>query len=144
MSPGKKKALTIAATAIFAVSLGVAWYYLGGNSPADTAAVRVFVCAETGKEFEHKIVENEEEPVKSPHSGKMTGYSGEPCYWTKDEAGKYKAKTKPTWVVLKKRINPESRERTYCPDCGKEVVGHNPLPPKKFWDAAVEEEKAKR
>jgi hypothetical protein len=141
MSPGRKKALTITASVLFVTAIGVAWYMLGGTSPAEQASVRVFVCSETGKSFEHKIVEDEDEPVKSPHTGRNTGYSAEACFWTKGDDGKWKAKLTPTWVVLKKRMNPESREKTFCPDCGKEVVGHNPPPSKIYWDAAVKEAK---
>lgn len=141
MSPGKKKALTITATVVFAMAIVVAWYMLGGKSAADEANVRVFMCSETGKTFEHKISEGEIEPIKSPHTGRETGYSPEACYWTKGADGKWKAKVKPTYVILKKTLNPDTREKTYCPDCGREVRGHNPLPNADLMKAAEEEAK---
>ena len=59
-------------------------------------------------------------PVLSPFSGKNTGYPAELCYWTKDGS----IKTDPTPVLLNTYIGDNSP--TFCPDCGRLVVGHNP------------------
>ncbi len=141
MSPGRKKALTITASVVFVAAIGVAWYMQSGSDPAAVANLRVFMCSETGKTFEHKIVEDEVEPIESPFTGRPTGYSPEACYWSKGEDGKWKAKLTPTYVILKRTLNPESREKTFCPDCGKEVRGHNPLPKADLMKAAEEEAK---
>lgn len=113
-----------------------AWAQLGGKSPADIAANRAFIDAETGQAFEYTIKRGDKEPVMSPYTHRRTGYAAEKCYWTKDENGNWAAKLKPTFVLLKTKLDPNTTEKTYCPDCGHEVVGHNPLPPKELMDAA--------
>ena len=75
-------------------------------------------------------------PVKCKKCGKMAAYQAETCYWIKDASGEWKAKKKPTYVLWKKRVNPETEEKTFCPDCGREVVGHNPPPPEELMEAA--------
>ncbi len=90
---------------------------------------------EVGKPFEYTVQRGDREPVESPHTGRRTGYSAEKCYWTKDAGGNWAAKPEPTFVLLKTKLDPNTTEETYCPDCGKEVVGHNPLPPQELMDA---------
>ncbi len=106
----------------------LAWVRLGGPTPADNAAERGFICSETLKPFAHTITRGEIEPIESPHTGRQTGYQAEKCYWTKDADGRWAVKDEPTFVLLKQRVDPQSDEKTYCPDCGREVVGHNPKP----------------
>jgi hypothetical protein len=91
--------------------------------PAALAAVRtqVFIDAETGKAFEHELVKGEMIPIVSPDTGKNTGYPAELCYWTKDGG----VKTDPTAVLL--NIYRGKSGPTFCPDCGRLVVGHNPM-----------------
>ena len=93
--------------------------YLAGDTPED-AFYDTYVCSETGKSFRHRNVIGEQAPIMSPFSKKNTGYPGEPCYWTKDG----KIKKDPTWVILNTFLN--KPEPTFCPDCGRLVVGHNP------------------
>jgi hypothetical protein len=116
---------------------------LRGRTPSEVASERMFIDAETGQVFEHTVVAGEIEPIKAP-SGKNTGYEAEKCYWAKDANGKWKAKLKPTYVLLKIATNPKSREKTYCPDCGHEVRPHNPLPPPAMMAAAKEEAEGKK
>jgi hypothetical protein len=142
-SPERKKKLIIIAASILVVAAGVTWYMLHGKSPAQIASERVFIDSETGQMFEHTIKEGEEEPIKSPYTGKNTGYEPEACYWVKTPEGKYKAKLTPTYVLLKSRVNPKSKEKTYCPDCGKEVKAHNPLPSQKLMKEAEDAAKQK-
>ena len=85
------------------------------------SADRMFIDASTGKAFEHELTMGEPIPVKAP-SGGSTGYPAEACYWTKDG----RTKTEPTWVLI--GIWKGSTEPTFCPDCGRLVVGHNPAP----------------
>lgn len=82
-----------------------------------------FLCTETKKHFEYAMKMDEHWPVLSPLSGKKTGYPAEKCYWTKDG----KRKSEPTYVVLNQYLGKPGD--TFCPDCGRTVVGHNPEPP---------------
>ena len=53
-----------------------------------------------------------------------------------DEHGNvtWKAKLEPTYVLLNKYIGKPGP--TICPDCGREVKGHNPLPPPELMEEA--------
>lgn len=126
----------IAAVAVFLVAGIWAWIQLGGKSPADISAERAYICAETGQAFEYTVKLGDYEPVESPHTRRRTGYAAEKCYWTKDADGNWAAKLEPTFVLLKTKLDPNTTEETYCPDCGREVVGHNPMPPQELMDAA--------
>jgi len=138
-SSRRQKILLGAAVGIFVIAGIVAWLLIGGDSPARRASDRIFVCSETGKPFEYTIKPGDVEPVYSPHSKQNTGYQAEPCYWTKGPDGEWKAKLEPTWVLVKKRVDPETTEKTYCPDCGHEVTIHNQRPPQELMDAAAAE-----
>jgi hypothetical protein len=81
-----------------------------------------FVCAETGKAFHHALQAGEKFPVYSSASGKNTAYPAELCYWTKDA----KIKNVPTPVLLNDWTGKPGP--TFCPECGRLVVGHNPAP----------------
>lgn len=87
----------------------------------DTTPV-MYICAETGKTFPHVRKSGEQSPVLSPHSGKNTGYMAEKCYWTKDG----KIKDTPTYVLLNEATGKPGP--TWCPDCDREVIPHNPRP----------------
>ena len=80
---------------------------------------RMYIDASTGKPFKVTIKEGMNSPVKAP-SGGTTGWPAESCYWTKDG----KVKEEPTYVLL--NILKGSKDPTFCPDCGRLVVGHNP------------------
>jgi hypothetical protein len=136
---GRQRKLIIISAVILVSAVVVTYLFTRSKSPADIAAVRVYMCSETGKIFEHKIREGEDEPIYSPYSKKNTGYVPEACYWTKGPDGKWKAKLQPTYVILESKLNPGERRKTYCPDCGREVRGHNPLPPERLMKAAQEE-----
>lgn len=83
----------------------------------------VFMCVETNKTFTHAMEQGEQWPVVSPYTNKNTGYPTEQCYWTKDG----RRKRTPTYVVLNSNLGKPGD--TFCPDCDRLVVGHNPLPP---------------
>ena len=115
------------ATAIIVciVALVVGFLSLRKNIGRSEAAIlstdRVYIDVENGKVFNHTIQMGETLPVKSPFTGKNTGYEAERCYWTKDG----KTKNDPTYVLLNSR-KPGGQEPTFCPDCGRLVVPLNP------------------
>ena len=98
------------------------WRKVGSSEAARLANQRVFVCAQTGKPFSVELKDGMSIPVKSPYSGQQTGYPAELCYWTKDG----KPKDEPTAVLLNSWVGKSGP--TFCPDCGRLVVGHNPSP----------------
>ena len=115
-----------------AVGIGLAvvagllfWFSLRKNLVNEAAALskdRVMMCSETGKSFKAELGEGSRIPVKSPHSGKNTGYPAEFCYWTKDG----QIKQEPTLVLLNQHAG--KKPPTFCPDCGRLVTPLNPIP----------------
>jgi hypothetical protein len=121
--------LALAVVLLAASGLYVISWFRG--QPDLTAAERNFICSETGKAFAYRLKEGDREPVMSPYTKRPTGYRAEKCYW-KRETGPggevlWKAKKTPTLVLLN-RYKGEP-EPTLCPDCGRVVKPHNPLPP---------------
>jgi hypothetical protein len=80
----------------------------------------VFMNAETGYVFHAKLKPDMTIPVVCPDTGKATGYMPETCYWTKDGH----VKDDPTYVLL--NMYKGVSGPTFCPDCGRLVVLHNP------------------
>ena len=104
----------------------VVWYQVGGESEAATAAHRrVFMCSDCEKTFPHELREGDVEPIECDLCGEQAAYAPEECYWVKGADGSWQGKLEPTYVIMKRRKDPTSSEKTYCPDCGKEVFGHN-------------------
>jgi hypothetical protein len=97
---------------------------LAGNAAMQMVNTRVFVDAETGQSFTVEMTPTTMMPVVSPFTGNADGYPAELCYWTADG----QIKDTPTAVLLNSQLNPGSREPTFCPDCGRLVVPHNPKP----------------
>lgn len=93
-----------------------------GSGVSDTAYYRMYVDIETGKPFRHKVQVGDSWPIASPYSGKNTGMPAEACYWTPDGT----IKKDPDWVVLNDLVGKSGP--TFCPVCGRLVVGHNPAP----------------
>lgn len=104
---------------------------LGTADLGDASRKRLTVDSETGEVIEIKLVEGERFPWKNPKTGQLTLYPGEACFWTRDG----KAKLTPTYVFVKAYAG--SKEKTICPDCGREVRQHNPLPPDKLMEEAA-------
>jgi hypothetical protein len=119
----KGKGLAIGGAVMLIIVAGVfIWRAIGPSEAQSLARDRMFIDAKTGKEFKHELSAGEMIPVDAPSGGK-TGYPAEACYWTKDG----KTKTQPTWVLLKEAVE-HKPVPTFCPDCGRLVMGHNPLP----------------
>src|SRR5262245_45729421 len=93
--------------------------YFGQNEAARMASDRMFVDSATGKPFEHTLKAGDKIPLAAP-SGGNTGYPAELCYWTTDG----KIKDDPTAVLVNGWVGKPGP--TFCPDCGRLVVMHNP------------------
>jgi hypothetical protein len=117
---GKLLAASASLLAAVAAALAVWSHFQEGTS--DDARYTMFICSETGKTFRHKNQLGEVHPIRSPYSGKNTAVPAEACYWT--AAGV--TKSAPTWVLLEESVGRPGP--TFCPDCGRLVVGHNPSP----------------
>lgn len=121
---------TLMVLAVCVVSVGTMLFvvnrsYQRYSASADVQSrYRTLIDSETGKVFEEfKLSMNESIPFKNPDTGERTLYPAEACYWTK-EGG---AKLTPTWVLLNEAVKKSGP--TKCPDCGRTVVAHNPMPP---------------
>ena len=124
---------TIAALAFLATKMG------GGPPDAGAASrVRVAMDSVTGEVFEtFRIKEGDAMPWEHPSTGDRTVYPIERCYWSADGG----AQAKPTFVILNEMLGRPGP--TICPDCGREVVRHNPLPPPEALLEALEAAKAR-
>ncbi|GMV24844.1 MAG: hypothetical protein AMXMBFR58_08750 [Phycisphaerae bacterium] len=136
-APDKKKlVLSIAAVVVSIGLLGfvVLRYTLLAPLTTEEASRRASVVdAKTGKVYErYRMEEGEAYPWENPDTGERTLYPAELCYWTKDG----KAKAEPTYVLLNELVGKPGK--TICPDCGRVVVGHNPLPPLKLMHEAFQ------
>ena len=118
-SKGKLIAL-IAGVVLLVVLFFVIWSNLGSEA-TEIARDRMYIDATTGKAFEHTLKASDVMPIKAP-SGQNSGYPAELCYWTADG----KIKDKPTPVLLNSYVGKPGP--TFCPDCGRVVVMHNPAP----------------
>lgn len=118
----------------FLVAVIIFWRSFQDAEPVRFSKNRTFMCAKTGKAYEYTIKIGDKAPFYCSASGANTGYRAELCYWTKDENGEWKAKLDPTPVLLRSIFEPGAE--TVCPDCGHDVVGHNPQPPPEMMEAA--------
>jgi hypothetical protein len=91
-----------------------------GAEAIDRTHSHIFMDSETGKVFTVELTKGMKFPVISPDTGKATGYEPETCYWNADGS----AKTTPTYVILNAALGKPGP--TFCPDCGRLVVAHNP------------------
>lgn len=115
----------IAAGAFCVAAVVLAAYFIRSFFHGDTvddAYYTTYICTETGKSFRHKNALGERLPIYSPYTGKNTGMPAEACFWTADG----QPKDSPTWVLLNEEMGKTGP--TFCPDCGRLVVGHNPRP----------------
>lgn len=126
-NPKTKAGITVA---IAVVSVGVlVWVVarhtvLAEPSAESVSRKRTAIDAESGKLFVDLFVpDGSTLPWKNPDTGKNTLYPAEVCFWTRDN----QAKLEPTYVLLNEFLG--KKEPTICPDCGRKVVLHNPIPP---------------
>jgi hypothetical protein len=121
-STNLRKVLTIGITAIAIVIAGwFIWRAFSTPSYVVNANTRWFVDTETGKPFQDELKAGTRLPIRAP-SGKQSGYLAELCYWNADGSHR----KEPSKVVLNSSLG--KPEPTFCPDCGRLVVGHNPAP----------------
>jgi hypothetical protein len=119
--PGRVSAIVLAVIGVGGAIYAV-WHNIGRTDAAAAAQDRVFVCAETGKSFRHRLSVSDRIPIVSPRSGKRTGYPAELCYWTASG----QTRREPVPVLLNFYCG--RSEPTFCPNCGRLVVSHNPAP----------------
>lgn len=127
--PAQKRKM-IMALAAAVIGLGVLGYMVvgslgfGGNSPANASRKRTLIDAKTSEVFEEFFIpDGAKWPMTNPKTGAATLFPAEGCYWTKEGGAKFR----PTWVLLNQYAGKPGD--TICPDCGRKVVAHNPMPP---------------
>src|SRR5689334_15372498 len=97
LSTSQGKIVGIIAALILVILLVVQMSRGLGSSAEDATRKRTFVCSDTGKMFQATIEPGTTMPVKSPYSGRNTGYLAyEICSWTNDGH----VSNEPTYVVL--------------------------------------------
>lgn len=141
--PAARRKLILSVSGVV-VSLGILLFFLLRATlfaPADANDVsrtRILIDSETNEVVQNVAVEDGTlYPWNNPKTGKATLYPPETCYWTKDG----KAKTEPTYVLLNSLVGKSGK--TLCPDCGREVVAHNPKPPTNLMVEAYQARAAK-
>lgn len=134
LSDAQKQRLAVAAAVVACcLALATIVWQLTGYDAAAASRTRTVIDSETREVFlEFGIPEDGRAPYMHPETGERTLYPAEKCYWAK-EGG---AKLDPTYVLLNELIG--SKEPTKCPDCGRRVVRHNPMPPTELLVAASE------
>jgi len=114
LDTGTGKGVAIAVVLIGVVAAGWSLRGVTTSEGEELASKRVYINAKTNEvlylTFDLK--------TKVP----MDAYPAEACYWTKDG----KPKKEPTYVLL--NTYKGSSDPTFCPDCERLVVGHNPAP----------------
>jgi hypothetical protein len=119
-----KPAGKIVAGIVLVAGIGlILWTILTSAAGGAAAAAnrRLFVDAATGKSYWVDLDDVSDVPAQVPGGGK-TGYPAELCFWTADG----KTKDEPTGVLLNETVGKSGP--TFCPDCKRLVVGHNPPP----------------
>jgi hypothetical protein len=117
---GKLLTFVLAGIAIVVAAVLI-WRSFGPPSEVVDANTRYFVDTKTGKSFRRELKAGMRMPIDAP-SGEKTGYLAELCFWNADGS----QRKEPYAVVLNSALG--KPEPTFCPDCGRLVVGHNPVP----------------
>jgi len=96
----------------------------GGDAIKSQSRNRVLIDSESLEVFESfPVPDGSVYPLKNPDTGENNLFPAERCHWTRD--GKYTPE--PTFVLLNSYKGVQGD--TICPDCGRRVTGHNPMPP---------------
>jgi hypothetical protein len=119
-TPAGKVIASLLSVVLVVLAVYTTMGYMRGDEP-DSAHYTEYVDSETGQAFRHKNEMGETQPLYSPFSKKEDAYPGEPCYWTASG----KIKTDPTWVLLNETLHKPGP--TFCPDCHRLVIAHNPM-----------------
>lgn len=136
----RRDRVKVVAAAVFLIaSLYLMYSYFSADMTLDQALDRGFMCSACGHSYAYRIKSGDYEPMPCPACRAQAAYQAERCYWTKLPDGSWGAKAQPTYVLLKTHVDPATDEKTFCPECGHEVVGHNPMPPKNLMDGAAAE-----
>lgn len=122
----KTIAMAIGGGVVFLVAAVLIFRAVGSftSSAGADSRRRTAVDSVSGEVFkEYAIKDGDTWPWKNPKTGDRTLYPAETCFWTKDG----QATLEPTHVILNEVLGIEGA--TICPDCGRQVVTHNPMPP---------------
>lgn len=133
----KKLWLLIGSCATIALAAGlIMWQvFFRPNDVMAESHFRTAIDAETGEVVSgFRVQEGESFPWTHPKTGKASLYPAEECFWNADGT----AKLKPTYVLLNSYAGKTGK--TSCPDCGREVVPHNPMPPDELMIQAAQRE----
>src|SRR5690349_11481172 len=110
---GKQVAVGVVVVGVL-LAIWSVWANLGPSAEVLSAIEPVYINAETWKQKNITMKVGTVIPAG--------WYQAELCYWTKDGT----TKDTPTYVLLNKYKG--KSEPTFCPDCGRLVVGRNPGP----------------
>lgn len=132
--------LTLAACGLGSVVF-CAWKVMGDDAASaleEDSRNRVYIDVESNRTFGHRLSVGDRIPLDSPFTGRATGYPAERCFWTAEG----KVKREPTYVLLNLYRGVEGP--TFCPDCGRLVVVHNPFPDARSAPPPTREDRAGR
>lgn len=105
------------------------------SEAGEDSRLRTLIDSKTGEVFaDFRVADEQQPPYANPKTGERTLFPAEACYWSADGT----AKITPTMVFLREWIEPGAETR--CPDCGKTVTRHNPMPPAEALEAAARRE----
>lgn len=135
-APLSPKKIAIAVVALLAIGAGaflVANQLAGSDNLAAKTERRTMVDAKTGEVFEDlRLPSGAPIPYTNPNTGEDNLFPAEACFWNADGS----AKLEPAWVLLNEFKGEPGP--TICPDCGRRVVAHNPMPPDNLLVEAAE------
>ncbi|GJM19776.1 MAG: hypothetical protein DHS20C14_19890 [Phycisphaeraceae bacterium] len=134
-NPRKFVVFTVAGAGIGLGAFMAVRFVRASGGLAGELETRTLVDAETGDVLaDIRLPTGATYPFEHPKTGRATLYPAERCHWTADGD----ATLTPTYVLLNAYTGTDGP--TMCPDCGRVVVAHNPLPPDELMIEAAERE----